>query len=523
MKSYLKYKNLYASLVLLVILLFAFFLRLYGINWDQNQHLHPDERFLTMVTQAVSWPKSLSEYLDTNLSPLNPHNNNFGFYVYGTFPLFFVKAVAEFIGKADYNSLTLTGRLISATLDTLTAFLVFLITFKITKRWITSIFSLFIYTFSVLPIQLSHYFTVDPFLVFFSTLTFLLILHLKEHEKITSILLTSVLAGMSFGLAFASKIQVLLFLPTLLIGIILLPKKRDLLGILLSLSVFITSAFFSIRLAQPYLFAEDSLLSLKLNTKTLDNWKELNNQYSEKTYRDNISIYFPPATIFINAKDYLFPLENIILWGSGIPLGLTYIIALIFLSFKSLKHIQKSSNWPILLIIFWISYFFLYQGQVFAKYLRYFYIIYPFLSIVAALFLTELKGNKTGKFVTLLILLPTVIWALSFMSIYSRGHSRIKASEWIYRNIPAKSYLTHEHWDDMLPLCIKSHPCGNYYNHIELPLYDTDTEEKWIKIKEKLDKAEYIILSSNRLYGSIMTVPDRYPKTSKYFESRWVL
>ena len=38
---------------LLLILLLAFTLRVWNINWDQDQHLHPDERFWNIITDAV--------------------------------------------------------------------------------------------------------------------------------------------------------------------------------------------------------------------------------------------------------------------------------------------------------------------------------------------------------------------------------------------------------------------------------------------------------------------------------------
>ena len=52
-------------LLFLAVLSLAAFFRLYGVNWDQNQHLHPDERFLTMVATGISWPKDIYKYLDT--------------------------------------------------------------------------------------------------------------------------------------------------------------------------------------------------------------------------------------------------------------------------------------------------------------------------------------------------------------------------------------------------------------------------------------------------------------------------
>ena len=47
-------------------------------------HMHPDERFLTMVGTAIDWPASLSEYFDTASSPLSPANRGHEFFVYGT-------------------------------------------------------------------------------------------------------------------------------------------------------------------------------------------------------------------------------------------------------------------------------------------------------------------------------------------------------------------------------------------------------------------------------------------------------
>jgi len=159
-------------------------LRLYGISWDQNHHLHPDERFLTMVAGAVSWPTSLAEYLDSQKSPLNPYNNDYGFFVYGTLPLKIVKAASEFItiDNFDYNNITLVGRLISALFDLGTLFLVFKIGRLVFNRK-TALWAMFFYAVSVLPIQLSHFFAVDTFLVFFLTACFYLVQELRSNLR----------------------------------------------------------------------------------------------------------------------------------------------------------------------------------------------------------------------------------------------------------------------------------------------------------------------------------------------------
>src|SRR5512133_1876432 len=85
------------DVLLIGILLGGVYFRFTGLNWDQNQHLHPDERFLTMVETSIAPVDSLSQYFDTQKSSLNPHNRGYGFYVYGTLPLFMVRYAGEWL------------------------------------------------------------------------------------------------------------------------------------------------------------------------------------------------------------------------------------------------------------------------------------------------------------------------------------------------------------------------------------------------------------------------------------------
>jgi hypothetical protein len=50
-----------------------------------------------------------------------------------------------------------------------------------------------------------------------------------------------------------------------------------------------------------------------------------------------------------------------------------------------------------------------------------------------------------------------------------------------------------------------------------LELYNPDTELKWDKINKQLESVDYLIMSSNRLWGSIPKVPEIYPITSKFY------
>ncbi|MBT3322503.1 MAG: hypothetical protein HN392_09495 [Anaerolineae bacterium] len=109
-----KYSVLY-DIALLLVILVGFLFRSVGLDWDDGQHLHPDERFLTMVESSIL-PVDLANdvlgdpplgceewggYFDTECSSLNPHNRGHGFFVYGTLPIFATRYTADIINIAS--------------------------------------------------------------------------------------------------------------------------------------------------------------------------------------------------------------------------------------------------------------------------------------------------------------------------------------------------------------------------------------------------------------------------------------
>ena len=167
------------DLLLIVVLAAATWFRVVGMNWDADQHLHPDERFLTMVETAlqvrrcalpevpmelcpsdqVRW-LGLGDYLDTGTSPLNPHNRGYGFFVYGDFPIILVRYVAEWLGQTGYDQVHLVGRQVSALSDLLTIVLLYVIAARVYDRRVALLAAAFS-SLAVLQIQQSHFFTVD--------------------------------------------------------------------------------------------------------------------------------------------------------------------------------------------------------------------------------------------------------------------------------------------------------------------------------------------------------------------------
>jgi YYY domain-containing protein len=167
------------DLLLVLVLAAATYFRVVGLNWDDNQHLHPDERFLTMVESVLQVKKCASpdlplescpadqvrwlgvgDYFDTANSPLNPQNRGYGFFVYGDLPIVMVRYIAEWVAQTGYDQVYLVGRQVSALSDLLTILLVYIIAARLYDRRVALLTAAFS-AFAVLQIQQSHFFTVD--------------------------------------------------------------------------------------------------------------------------------------------------------------------------------------------------------------------------------------------------------------------------------------------------------------------------------------------------------------------------
>ncbi len=481
----MKMKN---NLLLILALMIGLASRLIGNSWDNGSLLHPDERFLGMVTQNIKIPDTIGDYLSTSKSSFNPNNVGFDFYVYGTFPIFFIKIISGILGRTSIVELVTTGRIVSGLLDVSTLILVYLISRQLFKNKKIATLSTLFYSFLVLPTQLAHYFTVDPYLVFFLTLSYLLLLNINRK--------TCIILGIVFGLAIASKYSAALFLPIIILGFYInYLKERNLKKYLYITAVFFLSLFISVHLFQPYLFKG----LFNLNPQIVSNLKTL------KSF-DNPSGWFPPAVQWINQAKIIFPTLNLLWWAIG-PIGSLVVVISPFLVIrKTREHITAVPS------LLWILGLFIYSGLSFSMTGRYFYPLFPFLAIYSGYGLYLFK-QKFGSIFLMILLVICSVPLLAFMSIYQHVHPRVQASEWIIKNIPSGSTLTCEIWDDCLPL--GSNP---NYKIIELEMYAPETEQKWEKLSSQLSTTNYLVLSSNRVYASISSAPLLYPQTSAFYQ-----
>ncbi|HEX9373315.1 MAG TPA: DUF2298 domain-containing protein [Roseiflexaceae bacterium] len=610
-----------------IVALGAYFSTLNLFGWDGDTGQHPDERFMTLVADRLKMPASLGEYLDSARNPLNPRNSGNTFYVYGLLPQTLTHISAAMLTPEDalppmvraaspgsYDSAPLipnpdlnvpkigplqallnpvgvdltsyyfvprVGRAWSALFEILSVVVVFLIGRRLYGSRVGMLAALFL-ALSALPIQIAHFFTVDSATAFFTLLSVYWVVRVAQGGRVGS----AVALGISIGAAMACRITMasLGLLAILAVALriweALAPQQerqgdratgrrgddlppapsplRPFAGFgLLALAGVVTIVSF--RLLQPDAFLGTSFFDLRPDPRFIDNITTIGGYVSG-------ALDSPPSQQWAGRTPFLFPLQNMILWGMGLPLGLAAWIAWAAAGVQMARAAWagwSGAGWQLLrqrlvhlLPWSWIAFYFAWQGGQFGMTMRYYLLLYGLLALFAAWGLIRIADCRLQiadwaqkkstiynlqsaiRWVPLLVVVAgTLCWAYAFTRIYTRPHSRITASRWIYEHIPAGSTLTAEQWDDTLPLSIDGRRAfrdpgspqsdGFYYN-VQMFPYAEDDQTKYTGyigqdgkfvpgLFDQLDQADYIVLSSNRVYGSATRMPMRYPALTRYY------
>ena len=531
------YQRWRTPIALLEILLVAFYFRTaVGLYWDESNLLNPDERFLTMVSTDMKLPSGIAQYFDTATSPLNPHNNkNFPLFVYGTLPIFLAKIVAIITGLDAYGQVNIVGRVLSGVFDLGAIIFTFLIGAKLFRREV-GILAAALLALTVQNIQLSHFYGVENAAAFFVLVSFYCGLKLPQDRYFSWWAIGS---GAGFGCALASKVSALFFLPILGL-IVFMPilrlawqrwtaDKLSLIGLIrvsdrhiVLFVVALCTALLAFRVFQPYAFRANGIFDFALADKFKANMKEISSLMNGADY--------PPSVQWVNRRAVFFSFYNMVWFGMGPALGIAAWGGISFLIYQ----IIAKRRLQLVPLVAWPLLWFGYQSTQFVKAGRYLSIVYPFFVIAAAVFVIWLgrylyEQAANLKFAQrtqlslaavpgIIVLLGSLGWSIAFTNIYRVPTTRIAASRWIYSNIPCGVSLANEHWDDPLPMRIDGKDgFGSCYKGLEINNYWPDDRHKLDDMLGKLEQADYLILSSNRLYLSIPRLPKRFPFTIEYY------
>ena len=502
MSKFLNFKR--ENIFLILVVFIGLLLRIYGINWDEGYHFHPDERMLMIVAERIRF--------FTQLDP--------DFFNYGSLPLYILKGISQLTDTifkahvATYDGMLYVGRSLSVIADLLVVVMIYRISRLLFDNKHAAVFSSLLYALAFFPIQNSHFFVVDVFLnLFITVLVYLLLLYLQNPKK-----LFVILVGIVFAAALTTKVTSIIFLPIIVL-VLSLPylKNFQISKIIIHIFIFSLFSFVFSFLFMPYAFLryERFIQDIKLQIAM------------------NQDPYIFPYTLqYVGTIPYIYYLKNIAIWGAGPFIFVLFLLGIyeqiINVELKTLpKNFLKSeisNQKSIILILFyvWYIWYFLFIGRSAVKFMRYMLMMYPFFALVAGygLYIALKNLKSTPRAVLITVIFSCIsLWTLAFVNIYVSRPTRILASEWINDNVPAGSTIAVEHWDDRVPIHDSTR-----YNYVEMTLYDRpDNDVKWAIINEKLKHSDYIVIASNRLYVPLQRLNDCnkykycFPRTSKYY------
>ena len=480
-----------AAVVLALVLRFA------GLDWGA---FHPDEWAVGSTVQGLAWPSSAVGALSAD-SPLNPGSFN-----YGSLPIYLLRAASETAGLLRGTvpfvpSDIVVWRAVSGLADLATLAVCALIARRLFREP-AGILAAFLYAVAVLPIQLSHFHAVDPLMTAFTTAAAGAALLFVSGASVRWGFAAAALAG----LAVAVKATAVLFaVPVVLAWAVFLLRERRarnawsprllaLGGGAMTLAVAASVA------GQPYAMLD---------------WAAFRDDVYFQTQMARGEQELPFTIQYLRTTPFLYHLRNLVVWGLGWPLGIAALAAVVWLLVRGVRN----KDMALVLLAAGILVPFALLGGQQVKFMRYLLPLYPLLIVAASGLLATAarplwsRGGRARWAAAALvagIVVPTGFYGVAFSTVYAVTHPVQRMAEWIQDNVPTGTAIAFEAWD-------QGFPGSERYRAITVHPYNADDARKADHLAEVLDEADYVFLFSNRAYGALPRLPERYPLMREYY------
>ena len=471
----------------------------------------------------------------------------------------FARDVLNGAERIEYAHLTVVSRALTGLFDLGTIVLLYLLGRRLYGTAVGLLSAAFL-AFNVMHIQLAHFFISDPYLTFFIVAAiFCWVEGLKrfprhshpltetKHKKRATIWvwLGCVMVGLAIGSKFAA---VLLLFPMMIVIWVMWQKEwlwRIAIGGVIAFGTFfVTNPFAIIDLSCEVITPAAHIGPITI--PSLD-WRScyLDNIFTQRSMVSGVSD-LPFTRQYTGTIPYLYFVEMQIKWGMGPLLGLAafggfgwmlWQVGMPFLNWvrsfwkekasakavQSLQHLVLS--YPVVLVLAWCVPYFISTGSFFVKFMRYMQPLVPFLMLFGAAMLWQWKRPFLRSFTLTAVLLTTAVYAAAFVNMYQTPHPWLVGSSWIYANVPANTLILSEKWDDALPTSMNFE--GNYrrrseYRNEELSWLtktgSNDDEAKLLVNLSLMSEADYLTVVSNRIYGVVTRLPERYPISNQYYQ-----
>lgn len=480
-----------ARILLILLSVFFVFFVFYDINWGAPFYFHPDERNIASSVSQLN--------LFSNMNPR--------FFAYGQLPIYSVYFLGVLLNllvnhqinfNVRFEDAIILGRLISALLTLALVILTYKLTSKLVGRS-CAIFSVILSATSIAYLQFSHFGTFEIWLAFFSLLmAYLFFLFLKRNKQIYFILGSGI-----FGLLLALKFSsiALVVVPASLIIIELLKKEKKYLKTKNILKLFAFLVYFSFT---AYVFSSPfNLLDSKSFVSSM--------KYETGAATGVIPVFYTGS--FFETVPILFQFENILPFLINPFLTLISLPAIFYTFFISLKK----KNFEIGIVLFFFSVLFVSSSLLFAKWVRYIVPSIPFIYIIIAVFIFEIKKiipRTLFRILLSVIIIASFIYTFSFVkTVRLAPDTRLEARDFALKNIPSSSFILSEVYDMGIV------PFNENFQTITLfNFYDLDNGmPKNDELESSLEQADYIVLPSQRVLESRIINKEKFPNGNKFY------
>lgn len=514
------------TLALALVWLVALSIRLYGINWDHGQDLHPDELFVGKIVIVdrirFAWPPDIVNLRDPAVSTLNsrsadPANGQPREFAYGSLPLYVTDFAGFLLGKVtgvNWNAperIFLVGRCLSAVFDSLTVLVVAAIGTRLGGGR-AGLLAAVLAALAPMMVQLSHFFTTDSWLAFFVALCLWQCVIALQQGGAWPL----AFAGIAAGLALATKGSVFTLFAVVALAVVLqaVPdwhageRSRAARKVLLRGGLAAAGALAAFAVFEPYAIPAPDIYLQSLRTQA-------------NIVRGTFDVPF--TRVFVS-EGLLYPLKQYLMWGVGPVAGILSLAGVLILA----RMAWKDRTGPAMPLLAWLVGYSLIVTLSEARFLRYLAPIVPVLAVAGGLaldalwsWLSRTFGRKAGAAVSAALLTGVALWTIAFMSVYAGEHPRLAASRWMFDRIPPGSSISAETWDDALPRnfdAVMSQQAFNWTT-IQADMYsDRPQADVADAMYALMESSDYIILSSNRVERSIRAAPWRYPVQNRFYD-----
>ncbi|MBX3082125.1 MAG: glycosyltransferase family 39 protein [Anaerolineae bacterium] len=359
---------------------------------------------------------------------------------------------------ANYNGIHLVGRMVSAIADLIALVFVFLIGRRLYDKWV-GLLAMALAAAAVLNIQLAHFWTADAFTVLPVVIAF----YFAARAQDTGSFFDFIGFGIFMGASIASRINVLPLVGVIGLAALMhampvldvtVPRRERIREITrMGIGLFLAALFMLItfRFAMPHAFQGGPGVLGIFNIRPYTPWLD---DVAEAQYLTSGKADIPPNHQWTSRLPYGFAWWNMVAYGMGLPLGL---FAWAAFAWGGIHILRARPGWTRhVLPVVWIFVYFVLMGRLWVMAMRYYIVMYPFMCVLAGWGLVELVRRTSralraaatptlmqrlafggASLLLVIVLIGTNLYAAMFTSIYRRQLSRVEASAWVMRNVPA--------------------------------------------------------------------------------------